>query len=26
MVAGRLDHLAIAPLLCPQGMVVELNR
>jgi hypothetical protein len=26
MVAGQLAHVAIAPLLCPKGVVVELKR
>jgi hypothetical protein len=26
MVAGRPAHVAIAPLLCPNGVVVELQR
>jgi hypothetical protein len=26
MVAGRPAHVAIAPLLCPNGVVVELKR
>jgi hypothetical protein len=26
MVAGRPTHVAIAPLLCPKGVVVELKR
>jgi hypothetical protein len=26
MVAGRLAHVVIAPLLCPKGVVVELKR
>jgi hypothetical protein len=25
MVAGRPDHVAIAPLLCPKGVVVEIK-